>query len=123
MNYKTNPTAVLIKSEWAGLMDDVELCRDGWDEEIVEKVVIEGFWSVVNGFDGDIEYKKWNIREKWVIAIEKVLNGIYPSDTLYYDIQGLMGDNNWEWNLKHPKPPLFKPVLQELRFRPRPIIR
>jgi len=100
MNYKTNPTAVLIKSEWDVLMGDVDICRDGFDEETVERIVTEGFWSVVNGFDGDIEYKKWNIKEKWVIAIEKVWNGIYPSDTLYFDIQGIMSD--WQYHLRHP---------------------
>jgi len=55
-----HPTAELIKTEWNNLLKEIDECRDGFDDEEVEKSITEGFWSIVNTFDGDITYHNMN---------------------------------------------------------------
>ena len=55
-----HPTAELIKTEWNNLLKEVDECRDGFDDEAVKESITEGFWSIVNTFDGDITYLNMN---------------------------------------------------------------
>lgn len=81
-------TAVLIKNEWATLMEEVEICRDGFDEECVEKSIREGFWSVVNTFDGDITYKGMDKN----FATQRLYNKIDEQE--YQELKEEMIDDN-----------------------------
>jgi len=58
-----NPTALLIINEWAKIMVMVERDREAIDEEAIERCVNEGFWSIVNTYDGEIEYL--NMKRRW----------------------------------------------------------
>ena len=89
-SYVSSPTANLIKNEWLEIMRQVEICRRGFYEDYVNKSVSEGFWSVIDTFDGEISFK--NMQKNW--ATKCLYNKIDATEYLLIKTEEIE-DDNW----------------------------
>jgi len=89
-SYVSSPTANLIKNEWLEIKRQVEISKSGFDDDIVNKSVSDGFWSVINAFDGDISYK--NMHKNW--ATKCLYNTINATEYLQIKTEAIE-DDNW----------------------------